>query len=438
MAIPFSVRYQYTCPTLVIQPYSAVSKFLPILHLQSAVLKLIFDHASGKIIFISQFDGCTLERLVASTMILLDKLQALDLSLILTRAGLVVLAMGLLWLFRRLLVRIILPRLGDLIDRSGTDIDDTLFDAVNTPMQLLFGALAITVAAQIIWETPPAFAEHLSRTLLIVSLFSFIYKLVGLITRTSSILTSVAGLHVDEKLLPFFRTALKIILVALAVVVVLQEWEFDVGGLIAGLGVSGLAVALAAEDTIANLFGFTTIVGDRPLAVGDYIVTPDVSGSVEHVGFRSSRVRQLDRALVTIPNSKLANSVVTNWSRLTMRRCDMVIGLTYATSSTQLREFCRRVDILLRSREDVIQDSVTVFFLGFGGSSLDVRMIANFLIPDWTAFQMEQQEVMLQIMDIVEYMGLDFAFPSQSLYIEQTPTPTDDIATIFRQPDEQA
>ncbi|GAB4571631.1 MAG: mechanosensitive ion channel family protein [Anaerolineae bacterium] len=354
---------------------------------------------------------------------LLDKLQALDLQLILSRAGLVILALVLLWIARRLIQRIFIPRLNRLIQRTDSQIDDAIVQASNVPISLLFWAVAIYVAAGIIWATPPDFVPHLTRTLIIVSVFSAVYQLVGLLTRTASILARLTGIQVDEKLLPFIRTALKLVVVALAVVVVLQEWEFDVAGLVAGLGVSGLAVALAAEDTIANLFGFTTIVGDQPLAVGEYIVTPDVSGTVEHVGFRSTRIRKLDQALVTIPNKTLAGSVVTNWSRLEKRRIDMTIGLTYATTSAQLREFMRRVEALLKARESIDADSVTVLFTGFGASSLDVRLIAYVMMADWTQFMQEQQAIMLEIMDIVEAMGLGFAFPSQSIYIEQMPSP---------------
>lgn len=352
---------------------------------------------------------------------ILDKLQALDLQLILARAVMVVAVLVGLWLLRRLLRRIILPRLGKLIQRTETSVDDTVLGAINVPLQLVISSLAIGLSGAIIWDVVPAWINHIARTLLIIGAFAFIYNLVGLITRSSAILTRAIGLKVDDKLLPFLRTAIKIIIAALTVIVVLQEWNFDVAGLVAGLGVGGLAIALAAEETIANLFGFTTIVGDRTLAVGEYIMTPDVTGTVEHVGLRSTRIRQLDQAQVAIPNSKLAGSVVTNWSRLNMRRMDTIIGLTYSTTSAQLREFMRRVEELLRSREETIKDSITVVFVGYGDSSLNVRVIANIMLPDWKGFHLEQQEILLQIMDIVEDMGLSFAFPSQSLYIEQLP-----------------
>jgi MscS family membrane protein len=352
------------------------------------------------------------------------------------RLALVLLALILLWLLRRLVVRLAIPRLQRLAKVSGSEADDILVEAIVTPFRLIMIAASIYVAAAILsTDGVPSFYSQLARTLVILAVFNVIYKMTGVIMRSTSVVTNLTGLKLDEQLLPFVRTALQVIIVALGIVIVLQEWRYDVGGLIAGLGIGGLAFALAAEDTVSNLFGFTTIVGDRPLVVGEFIKTPDVSGTVEHVGFRSTRIRQLDRAIVTIPNSKLAASVVTNWSRLEKRRIDMTIGLTYNTTSAEVRDFITRIKALLESREPVDSESIVVLFTNFGASSLDIRVICYILLADWGAMMNEQQEIMLAIMDIVEEMGLSFAFPSQSLYIEQTPKPIQDMLTSGPQED---
>lgn len=348
-----------------------------------------------------------------------DTLPLTGLQALVVRGGMVILVVVGLWLAQRALFRLILPRLRRLARSTTTEADDVLLDTVRVPVQLLVWALAVAAASTILWVEPPAFATNLTRTLVIVAAFAALYKGIGLIMRSARGLAAITGIHLDEQLLPFLRTMLKALVVILAILTVLGEWQYDIGGLIAGLGVSGLAVALAAENTVANVFGFATIVGDRPLAVGEYISTPDVTGTVEHVGFRTTRIRQLDRALVTIPNSKLAGSVVTNWSRLTQRRLDMTIGLTYSTTSAQMRQLLQRLEALLRSRESIAGDTVNVLFTGFGDSALNVRLIAYVQLPDWMAFMKEQQEIMLQVMDIVAEMGLSFAFPSRSIYIEQ-------------------
>ena len=124
---------------------------------------------------------------------------------------------------------------------------------------------------------------------------------------------------------------------ALGAIFILQELSFDVAALIASLGVVGLGISLASQDTVSNMFGFAAIVSDNPFKVGDYIKTPAVTGVVESVGVRSTRVRQLDQALVTVPNNLLTNAVVLNWARLEKRRLDVTLNFTYSTSADQMR-----------------------------------------------------------------------------------------------------
>jgi MscS family membrane protein len=345
------------------------------------------------------------------------------------RLGTVVVILVGLYLFRLLLARLVRPRLARLAGRTNTNVDDLILNSIVVPFRLVLLAIGIAVVASAFsadGQMPP-FVVHLTRTLIIIAIFLFVSRLVGVITRSARLLLTLTGLSIEERLLPFIRNGLRILVGILAFVVILQEWQFDVGGLIAGLGLSGLGVALASQDLAANLFGFTTIIGDEPLREGEYIVTVDVAGIVEHIGFRSTRIRQLDQSLVTVPNGKLSNSVVTNWSRLVKRRLDMTIGVTYGTSSAQMRALLQRLDDVLKAREAVDPTSVMVFFSNFGNSSLDVRLIAFIGIADWFAFNVEVQEISLEIMDVVEEMGLSFAFPSRSLYVEQLPPPSEPV-----------
>lgn len=340
----------------------------------------------------------------------------------LARLLLAALALLAIWLLRRLVIRLLLPLFRRLVRRSKMDVDDLLLQAIGTPVRLLLIALGLHVAVEIATPGPvPLFVQHLTRTLVILAVFAAAYQTVGLATRSTPFLSDLTGVRIDEQLLPFVRTALRIVLLAIAIVIVLQEWEYDVGGLIAGLGLGGLAFALAAQDTAANLFGFTTIVGDRPLVVGEYIITPDVSGTVERVGFRSTRIRQLDQAIVTIPNSKLASSVILNWSRLSRRRVNFTIGITYAARSDDIRRLIERIEDLLKTHEAVIEDTITVLFTNFGDSALEILVRCYVTITDWTEYMREQQAIMLAVMDLVRELGLDFAFPSRSVYIENLP-----------------
>lgn len=356
----------------------------------------------------------------------LSKLLPYEARELLVRILAAVLALAIIWLLRNLLTRLLLPVLRRLVARTkNTDVDDLLLDIIQQPVRLLVIAFAIWVVAQILLldKVAALFLQRVVATLVIVAIALGFFRGVGLIAQSTRVLSRITGIQISEALLPFLRTGLRFLVLAFGILAVLQAWGIDVNGLLAGLGIGGLAFALAAQDTVANLFGFTTIVGDQPLVVGDYIITPDVTGVVEVVGLRSTRVRQLDQALVTIPNNVLANSTITNWSRLEKRRVNFVIGVTYSTNSQQMRTLLERLRSALRTREHVLEDTVTVLFTEFGDSALNVLVRCYVALPDWLDYMVEQEEMLLEIMNIVEELGLGFAFPSQSVYIEQMAEP---------------
>jgi MscS family membrane protein len=188
---------------------------------------------------------------------------------------------------------------------------------VTLPVTLGFYAAALLAISTVLTLDAGAqvFVARLARTLIIVAIAIALYRALEIFGFSRARLYALTGINIEESLLPFVRVGLELLIIAFTVVIVVQEWGYDVSALVAGLGLGGLAVSLAAADTIANIFGFSMIVGDRPFIVGDYIKTNDVEGTVEKVGLRSTRIRQPDQALVTVPNKTLANAVILNWSR---------------------------------------------------------------------------------------------------------------------------
>lgn len=340
------------------------------------------------------------------------------------RIALALLALLIIWILRRLISRLILLPIRQLVvNRTENQLDDILLKVVENPIRFLVIALGIYIAGTILTADvgTTLFFSHLARTFVILAVFVALYNGVDLIVQSSMRLRYITGISLDEQLVPFMRTALKVVIVAIAVIVVLQEWKYDVNGLIAGLGLSGLAFSLAAKDTAANLFAFTTIVSDRPFIVGEFIKTPDVEGIVEDVGMRNVRVRQLDQAYVTVPNSTIANSPILNWSRLNKRRVNFTLGVTYSASSDDMRHLLERLRQMLHEREKIDPESIIVNFTDFGDSSLNILIVCMILEPDWKLFTAEKEDINLAIMDIVAELGLSIAFPSQSLYIENLP-----------------
>lgn len=332
------------------------------------------------------------------------------------RVLLAALAILIIWGSRRLITWLLVKPLGWVAARNKGDLDTLLIDTLVRPTRLIVTAVGLVVAAQLLLvsNSVNVVIQAISRTLLIVAVFMILARLVDVFAPNSARLYRLTGMNVEERLLPFARTAAKLVIIALGIVIVVQEWGYDVSGLVAGLGLFGLAFSLAAKDTAENLFGFTTIVGDRPFHAGEFIKTPDVEGTVEYVGVRSTRIRQLNQALVTVPNSKLAQSAILNWSRLSRRWYDTTIGISYAASSDDIRD-------ILQSREQVEKESILVHFVEFGSSSLNILVRAYIGLPDWAEFTAEKEIIHLAIIDAIAELGLRMAFPSQSIYVEHIP-----------------
>lgn len=337
-----------------------------------------------------------------------------------SRALAVVLALLVIWVLRRLMRWLVVTPLRQLAAKTETHIDDVLIEAATAPFRLIIIGISLLVSAAIM-QINSLFVTHVVRTILILAVLVLINSLIDLLIPTSNRLFAITGIILQERLIPFVRVAAKFVLIVIGVVIILQEWGYDITGVVAGFGLGGLAFSLAAQDTVANLFGFISIVGDRPFDVGDYIKTPDVEGKVEHVGLRSTRVRQLDQALVVVPNNRLANSAILNWSHLAKRRLDYTLNLKHNTSPDDLRNLLDRLRVLLKSQETIEPNSVVVNFINFGVNSLEILIRGYIKIADWGEFTLEKERLHLEVMDIVKEMGLEIAYPAQSLYVEHLP-----------------
>lgn len=226
----------------------------------------------------------------------------------------------------------------------------------------------------------------------------------------------------DDQLIPLVSRAAKVTIFLLGVVFVLENLGVDVGSLLAGLGLGGLAFALAAKDTVENLFGSITIFTDRPFQIGDWIVVDgSIEGVVEEVGFRSTRIRTFYKSLVSVPNAKVANSKIDNMGQRPYRRQTATLGVRYDTPVERLDTFVKRVEQSLRDNPKVWDGVLEVHFTGFGASALEIMLYFFLDVPDWHTELAERAKAYMRIMQIAEELGVEFAFPSQSLYIEQLP-----------------
>ncbi len=339
------------------------------------------------------------------------------------RIIMLVVALVVVLLLRRVLTWALIRPLRKLASRTDSKTDDQVVEAIVQPMRLVAIAFGIAITVSVFDFGPEIrdFADKIVRSLIIGGVLMGIYKIIDIIAFTPRDLLRFTGIEVQARLLPFLRTATKLLLLVLGGLIIIQEWGYDVSGLIASLGVVGLAFSLAAKDTIENLFGFTVIVSDNPFKVGDFIEHPDVKGTIEHVGMRSTRVRQPDQGLVTVPNGKMAQASVLNWSRLYKRWYDYIIGVTYDATGDDIRALLGRIRALLEEREHVEKNSILVRFVNFGDSALEIEVRCYLWLPAFDDFAAEREQIHLAIMDIVEELGMSMAFPSTSVYVESIP-----------------
>ena len=251
-----------------------------------------------------------------------------------------------------------------------------------------------------------------------VSSVLIVYRLVDVGADIFAKRAAVTETKLDDQLVPLVRKSLKTVTVVLGVVFVLQNMEVEIGSLIAGVSLGGLAFTLAARDTVANLFGSVSIFADQPFQVGDWVVMQGVEGVVEEVGMRSTRVRTFYKSLVSIPNSKVADGVIDNYGMRTLRRTFLKLGLAYDTSPEQIEAFCDGVRAIFANNDAVSKDGYYVCFTGFGDSALEIMLYFFFDVPTWDDELRERHLVFLEILRLAKELNVEFAFPTRTLHLE--------------------
>ncbi len=319
---------------------------------------------------------------------------------------------------QKIFTKYIFPALSKFASRTNNDWDDCILDAFLHPLEWLIILSGIFAAL----NTLP-FNARIDHAIL-VSYRSFFIILItwGLYDIASKDFLLAEDLknkyNIDNMLIPLLSNALRFIILALALVILIEELGYEVNGLIAGLGLGGLAFALAAQNTIANMFGGIVIISDKPFTIGDWIRTASAEGTVEDISFRSTRLRAFDQSLITVPNSTLANESITNFTRMGKRRISFDLGLTYNTSRNQMEECINRIRAMLMAHKDVHPETIMVYFNKFNDSSLDIFIYFFTITTNWSEYLAVREDIHLEIMTIIEELGLNIAFPTQSIYLE--------------------
>jgi MscS family membrane protein len=288
------------------------------------------------------------------------------------------------------------------------------------PLRLAIGVL-VFAAAEAALGLPAgaqAIVSGLETVLVIAALVWIAMRLLDVTARRIARQLIRQGQASAAQLVPSARTVLKVLLLVVAVIMALDNLGFDVTALVAGLGIGGLAFALAAQRSVENLFGGVTLYTDQPVRVGDFCRFGDRVGTIEAIGLRSTRIRTLDRTVVTVPNGQFATLQLENFSRRDKIWYHPVIGLRYETTPDQIRFILIEVRRMLYAHPKVDPDPARIRFVGFGASSLDFEIFAYVKTTDFGEYLEVAEDLNLRLMDIVERAGSSFAFPSTTTYIE--------------------
>lgn len=229
--------------------------------------------------------------------------------------------------------------------------------------------------------------------------------------------------RLDDAIVPLVPKVLKIFVTVIGIIFIADNLNINITGLLAGLGLGGLAFALAAKDMVQNIFGSITILLDRTFSVGDWIIVGDQEGTVERIGFRSTRVRTFYNSVVTIPNSHFITANVDNMGDRRFRRLSATLGLTYDTSPDKIEAFCEGVRELVRQHPYMRKDYYHVYFNGYGASGLEILVYVFWETPDWSTELRERHRFLLDILRLASQLGVEFAYPTQTLFMKQDQAP---------------
>ncbi len=297
--------------------------------------------------------------------------------------------------------------------------DDHLLRRVRPSITLLW-SLAVAAALLPWLALLPAsrgFVRAVMSSLALFAIFWGLWRSVDVVIQALLERPSNAANASVRSLLSVGGNLLKLLVVVAGLAVMLEAWGYQVATVMAGLGLGGIALAFGAQKTVENLFGSVALAADQPLRVGDYVRVEDVTGTVESIGTRSTRLRTLDRTQVTIPNGKLADTRIESFGARDRIRLAMTVGVTYGTSRDQMTRILAGIERVLRSQPLIWPDTVVARFAALGPHSLEIEVMCWFNTEERDQFRACRQDVLLGIMEVVEGAGSSFAFPTRTVHL---------------------
>ena len=334
------------------------------------------------------------------------------------------------------LARYLRPVFGMLIKRLSQifpeEIRPSLLDQPKTAYSLLILWTVCSIGFQFVsvGEKWQVFLYQPLKVILAFSLIQLSWQFIDILEKfiilslQSSRATTHSADSVTKHLLPYSKKIFKTLLAVIAVLMLLQNSGFNVTSLLAGLGIGGIAIALAAKETLSNFFGGFTVIVDKPFSVGDWIVCNEMEGTVEDIGFRSTKVKTFYDSLLTIPNSVISESIIDNLGKRKARRIRTTLDITYNTPPEKIEAFVEGIKNILKSNAYTRKDYYQCYFSAYGSHSLQILLNFFLKVTDWDSELLQKQNIFLEILRLAQELEIDFAFPTQTLDVPSLPGQT--------------
>jgi len=311
------------------------------------------------------------------------------------------------------------------VEKTATQFDDLLLSVLHGPIKIIAFVIFLRIGLEVfIW--PAVVQSFLTKSFTVILAATLTYMVLKFIDLVMSHWQKRArpdsDRTFDEQLFPVIRKSLKVFVVVVGVLVTMDNIGVNITAAIASLSIGGLAVGLAAQDTLANLFGAVAVFVDKPFRIGDRIQLDGVDGTVETIGLRSTRVRSLDGFLITVPNKTMGNATITNITRRPGIKTEINFGLTYDTTTEQMKLAVKILEEIYRGHPQT-QD-LMISFNKFGDSALNISVVHWWKGTDGRACQLGMQELNFQVKEQFAAANLEFAFPSQTVYLKQDSEPS--------------
>ena len=310
----------------------------------------------------------------------------------------------LFYLFRKLFTKYLFVGIHRLSKKAPTEFFEAVLNAYERPIQWLFTIIGIQVAAAYFPgfnEDAPLFI-HFIRSSIIFLIFWGLYNLSGSTSGLFKKLNNKYNTSIDEVLIPIISKTIRIIIILIGLSVIAQEFNYDINGFIAGLGIGGLAFALATQDMLKNMIGGFMLILEKPFNIGDWVFTKFAEGIVEEITFRSTRIRTFDQALVTVPNSLLSNDTIMNWSKAGKRRVTQVLKLPPATAEGKIKSIIEKFKTHLQNDPDVHGETVTVTFDKYSDVGIEILVIYFTKTTDAAEFNAVRERLNFEMKELFE------------------------------------